>query len=73
MLANGLELEPAVSLKSNVYLGCAQREVIPDMDLVFAKREMMSRLCHAGQGKPIASNIPELTEPSQTQDESKPN
>ena len=34
--ANGLELEPAVSLKSNVYLGCAQREIIPNMDLVFA-------------------------------------
>ena len=60
--ANGLELEPAVSLKSNVYLGCAQREVIPDMDLVFAKREMMSRLCNAGQGKPTVSNIPELKE-----------
>ena len=30
----GLELEDAVSLKSNVYLGCAQREVVPDMDLI---------------------------------------
>ena len=60
--ANGLELEPAVSLKSNVYLGCAQREIVPNMDLVFAKREMMSRLCNAGQGKPTLSNIPELKE-----------
>ena len=36
------------------------------MDLVFAKREMMSRLCHAGQGKPTVSNILELKEPIET-------
>ena len=33
---NGLELEESVSLKSNVYLGCAQREVVPDMTLLAA-------------------------------------
>ena len=59
--AAGLELEPAVSLKSNVYLGCAQREIVPDMDLIFEKREMMTRLCHgSGSGKPEQSNIPDL-------------
>ena len=30
----GLELEPAVSLKSNVYLGCSQREVEPVHDII---------------------------------------
>ena len=59
--SNGLDLEPAVSLKSNVYLGCAQREIQPDMDLLFAKREMMTRLCHgSGSGKPEGTNIPDL-------------
>jgi hypothetical protein len=59
--SNGLELEPAVSLKSNVYLCCAQREIQPDMDLLFAKREMMTRLCHgSGSGKPLSTNIPDL-------------
>jgi len=59
--ANGLELEPAVSLKSNVYLGCAQREIVPDMDLMYDKREMMTRLCHgSGSGKPDGTNIPDL-------------
>ena len=64
--AQGLELEPAVSLKSNVYLGCAQREVEVDMDLVFAKREMMNRLCDntSCSGNPVSTNIPELKEPS---------
>ena len=58
---NGLDPEPAVSLKSNVYLGCAQREIVPDMDLLFAKREMMTRLCHGtGSGKPEGTNIPDL-------------
>ena len=59
--ANGLELEQAVSLKSNVYLGCAQREIVPDMDLMYEKREMMTRLCHGtGSGKPEGTNIPDL-------------
>ena len=63
--AKGLDLEPAVSLKPNVYLGCAQREIEADMDLVFAKRERMSRLCDTGgSGKPDSTNIPELKEPS---------
>ena len=64
--ANGLELEESVSLKSNVYLGCAQREIIPDMDLLAAKREMMNRLCHGDgtTGKPDGCNIPELRVPS---------
>ena len=58
---NGSELEESVSLKSNVYLGCAQREIVPDMDLMFAKREMMSRLCDGtGSGKPEGTNIPDL-------------
>ena len=64
--ANGLELEESVSLKSNVYLGCAQREIVPDMDLLAAKREMMNRLCHGDgtTGKPDGSNIPDLRVPS---------
>ena len=46
LCANGLELEQTVSLKSNVYLGCAQWEIVPDINLIFEKREMMTRLCH---------------------------
>ena len=55
LVSNGLELEDPVSLKANVYLGCAQREVVPDMDVIKSKYEMMSRLCHgakSGTGKP---------------------
>ena len=64
--ANGLELEESVSLKSNVYLGCAQREIVPDMTLLAAKREMMERLCHGdgSTGKPDGTNIPDLRAPS---------
>ncbi|MHC4951072.1 MAG: hypothetical protein ACYTEU_08835, partial [Planctomycetota bacterium] len=66
---NGLELEDAVSLKSNIYLGCAQRELVPNMELLAAKAEMMKRLCHSsgsGTGKPTGSNIPELRTPSES-------
>ena len=49
----GLDLEPAVSLKSNVYLGCGQREVKPDLKMIATKREMFHRLCLGGvNGKP---------------------
>ena len=49
----GLDLEPSVSLKSNVYLGCGQREVKPDLPLIAAKREMFTRLCMGdNKGKP---------------------
>ena len=63
---NGLELEEAVSLKSNVYLGCAQREVVPDLTLLAAKREMMEKLCYGdgASGKPDGTNIPDLHAPS---------
>ena len=57
----GLDLEPAVSLKSNVYLGCGQRDVEPPLALIAAKREMFQRLCHAGaSGKPDCLNLPPL-------------
>ena len=36
--ANGLELQ-SVSLKYNVYLGCAQREIVPDIDLMYETRD----------------------------------
>ena len=63
---HGLDLEDAVSLKSNVYLGCAQREIEPDMSLLAAKREMMERICFGDgtSGKPEGTNIPELRAPS---------
>ena len=41
------------------------REIVPDMDLVHAKREVMTRLCHSGAGNQTTSNIPELREPSE--------
>ena len=65
--SHGLDLEPSVSLKSNVYLGCGQREVQPDMTVLRAKCDMIHRLCRgsADVGKPTASNIPELKEPSE--------
>ena len=71
---NGLELEPAVSLKSNVYLGCSQREVEPDQKLIDAKSEMMQRLCFdkSSSGKPTHTNIPDLKEPSEATAPSKP-
>ena len=63
--SKGLDLEPAVPSKSNVYLGCAQRELEPDYDLIHAKREMMTRLCgdlsdSSGHGKLLGDDLPEL-------------
>jgi hypothetical protein len=49
----GEGLEPPVPLRSNIYLGCQQREVHPDLKLVSEKREMFTRLCFGGgSGKP---------------------
>ena len=59
----GLELEPAVSLRSNIYLGCGQKEVQPDLQLISAKRELFTRLCLGGEsGKPKCLDPPELKE-----------
>lgn len=66
--SNGLELEDAISVKSNAYLGCAQREVEPNFDFINAKCEMMSRLClgsGSGTGKPVESSLSTLKEPSE--------
>ena len=65
--SKGLELEPAVSLKSNVYLGCSQREVQPDQKIIDAKSEMLQRICFdkTSSGKPLGTNQPELKERSE--------
>ena len=69
----GLELEPAVSLKSNVSLGCSQREVQPDQKIIDAKSEMMQRLCFDKcTGKPLGTNMPDLKERSEATAPSKP-
>ena len=41
----GLELEDPVPLNANVYLGCGQRDVVPNFDLLLQKREYFGRLC----------------------------
>ena len=52
LIAAGIDLEPPVSLHSNVYLGCDQ-ELTPDPRLVAVKGEMFHRLCLSrASGKP---------------------
>ena len=59
----GIDLEPPVSLSENVYLGCGQKAIKPNMDIVNQKREMFQRICHSKQfGKPISSTEGDLME-----------
>jgi hypothetical protein len=70
----GLDLEPSVSLKENVYLGCGQKEIEPPLALICQKREMFSRICHSGStGKPDASNIGQLKDAPSSNENPKPN
>ena len=56
LIAAGLDLEPPVPLHSNVYLGCGQRELKVDPELVAAKSGMFQRLCASEPpGKPDQS------------------
>ena len=45
----GIDLEPPVPLSQNVYLGCGQEVVKPNMALSSQKREMFQRICHSKQ------------------------
>ena len=59
----GIDLDPPVPLSKNIYLGCGQKVVKPNMDIVNQKREMFQRICHSKQfGKPISSTEGDLTE-----------
>ena len=52
----GIDLEPPVPLSQNVYLGCGQKIVQPNMALISQKREMFQRICHSSDfGKPTSS------------------
>ena len=42
----GIDLEPPVSLKTNTYLGCGQRPMKPNLNLIAKRREMFDRICH---------------------------
>ena len=45
LIAAGIDLEPPVPLHSNVYLGCGQKELTPEYNMVATKSEMFHRLC----------------------------
>ena len=45
----GLDLEPPVPLNSNIYLGCGQRDLEPDFEILLQKRNLFDRLCN-GKG-----------------------
>ena len=52
----GIDLEPPVPLSKNVYLGCGQKVVKPNMAFISQKREMFQRICHSSKfGKPTSS------------------
>ena len=52
----GIDLEPPVALNQNVYVGCGQKVVEPNMALISQKREMFQRICHSSEfGKPSSS------------------
>ena len=49
----GIDLDPAVKINENVYLGCGQRVLEPNAEIVLAKREMFQRILHSAKyGKP---------------------
>ena len=49
----GIDLDPAVKIHENVYLGCCQRVLEPDSEIVLATREMFQRVIHSAKyGKP---------------------
>ena len=52
----GIDLGPPVPLKQNVYLGCGQKVIEPNMALISQKREMFQRICHfSAFGKPTST------------------
>ncbi len=64
MKAEGLDLEPSVPLSKNVYLGCGQREVLPDRALIGEKLESFKRICFGGPSGKVEGDLCELQEPS---------
>lgn len=44
LVKEGLELDPAIPCSQNTYLGCSQKELMPELKMVTAKRELMTRL-----------------------------
>ena len=42
MRKEGLDLEPSVPLNQNVYLGCGQKEILPDRVLISEKTRDLS-------------------------------
>ena len=51
----GIDLEPPVPLHRNVYSGCGQKVLQPDLGMIANKREMLYRLCHSNEyGKPTS-------------------
>ena len=41
----GIDIEPPVPVNQNVYLGCGQKVIKPNMALKAQKREMFQRIC----------------------------
>ena len=49
----GIDLEDPVPVHENVYLGCGQKPLQPDLKTIAQKREMFQRICHSSAyGKP---------------------
>ena len=65
MKASGLELESSVPLCKNVYLGCGQVEVEPDLALIREKLECYERVCYGAPSGKAESNVDELIDTSE--------
>ena len=63
MKAEGLDLEPSVPLCENVFLGCGQREVLPDRVLIGEKLESFRKLCYGGPSGKAQGDLEPLQEP----------
>ena len=53
---NGLELDPPVSLKDSVYLGCSQREFCPAAEQLKPHADFYQRLFARGEQPPHSAS-----------------
>ena len=72
MKAAGLDLEPSVPLCKNVYLGCGQMDVEPDLALISQKLESFQRICFGGPSGKAEGDLCDLQEaPKETTSDKK--
>ena len=62
MKAAGLDLEPSVPLSKNVYLGCGQMDVEPDLALIRQKLESFQKICFGEPSGKTEGNLEDLLE-----------